>query len=539
VDNDRDPDLDWHYVLLYARRDDDYLMLDPWPYQPGTDKEDFLMMRYGYDRPLKRAIRQVLFYEVTGSGGPVTTPTPTTTTTPTPGSGVYARVMDSVTAGLNIRSSTDTSSLANVVALVPAGTQLQLLNQNEAAKIGQYNQWVRVREPGGKEGFAAAWFLERAAATPPTPETEPTPNPVEETPSPAPSIPGFGRSRPSIGTGLESVPLAPPAEQRINDHSLLARIWNKYGGLLAAIAQKMNFDPAIAVAILAQESGGQPYGPDGRLIIRFENHLFYEYWGKRNQNTYNNHFRSGTPIWTGHQWRPRANGAWQDCHTSQSVEWDVLTFASKLDDTAAKKSISMGLPQVLGSNFGILGFASVQDMFNAFVADERNQVVAFFDFLQGNGSRATNALRTRDFRTIASIYNGAGNADYYGRLIGNLYNSFLALRGAQPPVSTTPSNIPPTTPTTPPSVPEDSPTPPTPAPAPAKIQVIVKTNGTKVYSTAISSAVISTEKAGARLTVVEAFDSAKAKIGIKGKRINVKATNNKRGYVDAENVRLA
>jgi hypothetical protein len=39
--------------------------------------------------------------------------------------------------------------------------------------------------------------------------------------------------------------------------------------------------------------------------------------------------------------------------------------------------------------------------------------------------------------------------------------------------------------------------------------------------------------------VVEAFDSAKAKIGIKGKRINVKATNNKRGYVDAENVRLA
>src|SRR5215216_5358700 len=68
VDNDRDPDLDWHYVLLYARRGDDYLMLDPWPYQPGINKEDFLMKRYGYDRPLKRAIRQVLFYEVTGSG---------------------------------------------------------------------------------------------------------------------------------------------------------------------------------------------------------------------------------------------------------------------------------------------------------------------------------------------------------------------------------------------------------------------------------------------------------------------------------------
>lgn len=197
VDNDRDPDLDWHYVMLYGRKGNDYLMLDPWPYQPGTDKEDLLMKRYGYDRPLKRAIRQILFYETTGAGGPIATPTQPETI-PTPASGVYARVMDSVTWGLNVRSSTDTSSMANVVVSVPAGTQLLLVDAAEAAKIGQSNQWVRVREPGGRQGFAAAWFLEKVAGTMPAPATEPTPGPAGEpsssttpttTPSSTPSTP--------------------------------------------------------------------------------------------------------------------------------------------------------------------------------------------------------------------------------------------------------------------------------------------------------------------------------------------------------------
>jgi pyruvate/2-oxoglutarate dehydrogenase complex dihydrolipoamide acyltransferase (E2) component len=206
VDNDRDPDLDWHYVLLYAREGNDYLMLDPWPYTPGTDRKDYLMNRYGYGRPLKRAIRQVLFYEVSGSGGPISTPGSTTTapsqptTVPTPGSGVYARVMDSVAWGLNVRSSTDTSSMANVVVSVPAGTQLMMLDVNEAAKIGQSSQWIRVRTPGGQEGYAAGWFLERVAAAAPAPATEPAPAPVNEAPTP---------STPTPSTPVEPQPTSP------------------------------------------------------------------------------------------------------------------------------------------------------------------------------------------------------------------------------------------------------------------------------------------------------------------------------------------
>ena len=193
VDASPNPGLQWHYVLLYARKGDDYLMLDPWPYQLGTAREDMLMKRYSQGKPLRRSIQQILLYEASGSGGPIPTPPPTEdTTTPTSADGIYARVMDSVTWGLNIRSSTDTSNPVNIIASVPGGTQLLLLKPEEESKIGNPGQWVRVREPGGKEGFAAAWYLERgpkAAPPVPDPEPEPAPTPGDEPPSPGTHAP--------------------------------------------------------------------------------------------------------------------------------------------------------------------------------------------------------------------------------------------------------------------------------------------------------------------------------------------------------------
>ncbi len=66
---------------------------------------------------------------------------------------------------------------------------------------------------------------------------------------------------------------------------------------------------------------------------------------------------------------------------------------------------------------------------------------------------------------------------------------------------------------------------------------MVIANGTNVYAATSGFQVISVEKANARLTIVEAPDAATAKIGVKGKRINVKASNNKRGYIDGDKVK--
>jgi hypothetical protein len=213
VDHSNAPGIQTHWVVLYSKKGDDYLMLDPWPYQTDVTKEDFLMKRYAQGNPLKRAISHVILYEAYGSGGPISTPS-TPTTTPASSSGVYARVKDSVTWGLNVRSSIDTSSMANVVASVPAGTQLLLLESDGASKIGAINQWVRVRTSQGQEGYAAAWYLERVAEATPGPVTEPTPGPVDETPLPTPATPSVPAST-STTPSTPSAPEESPKEDKL------------------------------------------------------------------------------------------------------------------------------------------------------------------------------------------------------------------------------------------------------------------------------------------------------------------------------------
>jgi hypothetical protein len=211
VDSSPASGIQTHWVVLYGEKGDDYLMLDPWPYQPDITKEDLLMKRYARGNPLKRAISHVILYEAFGSGGPISTPS-TPGTTPVPTGGVYGRVKDSVTWGLNVRSSIDISSTANVLAVVPAGTQLALLESDGSSKIGAVNQWVRVRTPQGQEGFAAAWYLEAVPAAPPGPVPEPAPTPVEVPPVSTPSTPGV----PSVPS-TPSTPVEPPKEEKKDD----------------------------------------------------------------------------------------------------------------------------------------------------------------------------------------------------------------------------------------------------------------------------------------------------------------------------------
>jgi hypothetical protein len=184
VDSQPSPEFRSHYVVLIGRKGNDYLMLDPWPYQTDVNKETYLMPRYSQGNPLQRSIMQVVLYENVAADGVIqlpgvavatpATPSPTTQPagqpTPTPVlTGSHARVRDDVTFGLNIRSSEDTSSKANVLETVPAGTLLTVTEPNGWLQIGAINQWIRVYTPGGKEGLAAAWYLEKVPG-----ETYPT-----------------------------------------------------------------------------------------------------------------------------------------------------------------------------------------------------------------------------------------------------------------------------------------------------------------------------------------------------------------------------
>jgi hypothetical protein len=201
VDSTPAPGLSTHWVVLYAKEGSDYLMLDPWPYQTDINKKTYLMPRYSQGNPLKRSIMHVIIYEAFNASGGIAQPNSSSTTgagqtqpttDPVSTSGFSARVKADVLAGLNIRSSIDTSSSKNIVISVPAGTLLSLLNADDYAKIGAVNQWARVRDNKGHEGFCAAWYLEKAQTATPVVETVPVSTPVVEAPAvitPTPAAP--------------------------------------------------------------------------------------------------------------------------------------------------------------------------------------------------------------------------------------------------------------------------------------------------------------------------------------------------------------
>ena len=277
------------------------------------------------------------------------------------------------------------------------------------------------------------------------------------------------------------------------------------------------------------------------MIIRFENHIFYQYWGKAHADQYAQHFRyNQVQPWTGHQWRLSNNQSWMDCHASLASEWDVFNFACTLDQTAARMSISMGAPQIMGFNYSTIGYSTVNDMYAAFTGSERDQVIGFFDFVQGvlPESGAVKALQALDYKAFATSYNGSGQADYYANLMKTANDAFTALQ---------PVSIPPVVVPAPPQIPSTPPTPPVTSGTTddqGRISVIVNTNVVKPGLNlrklpSFSAEILGVEPIGSKLLVLDDANQALPRIGKGGEWLLVKDDKGRRGYVAAVYVKQA
>ncbi|MFQ5936821.1 MAG: SH3 domain-containing protein, partial [Acidiferrobacterales bacterium] len=121
----------------------------------------------------------------------------------------------------------------------------------------------------------------------------------------------------------------------------IAQVWNRYGGLLGLVSELIAVDVAGSVAVLSVESGGRGFARDARMIIRFENHIFWRQWGRSNEATFNAHFRYNlNKRWSGHHFREKKTGRWIRFHGDQALEWRALEFARRLNEPAALQSIS-------------------------------------------------------------------------------------------------------------------------------------------------------------------------------------------------------
>ena len=174
-------------------------------------------------------------------------------------------------------------------------------------------------------------------------------------------------------------------------------------------------------AVLAVETRACGYLADGRPAILFERHKFHaETKGQFDAS----HPDVSAPTAGGYG----AGGAHQ---------YDRLAEAAALDETAALRSASWGLGQVMGFNFSTAGYSSVQDMVSAMTRSESDQLQATARLMVGNGWEKP--LRQHDWATFARNYNGPDfRANNYDVRLSGAFSKFvsggtpdLTLRAAQ------------------------------------------------------------------------------------------------------------
>ncbi len=197
VDYSPEAGLQTHWVLLYAKQGNDYLIQDPWPVPPETQQVT-LLPRYSQGKPLQRAIKAVAWYQCS-AGAPVpppasgdsgsTTPSPTTPPPAPVTTDLVLDVVPTATAGIKLHTAASASSLANYAEM--PGMLLNVIEEKAGAlaKLGKTDQWIYVRDPNGHQGWVAAWYVQVSSSPAPSTPVPSTPEPVPPSTPPAPSTP--------------------------------------------------------------------------------------------------------------------------------------------------------------------------------------------------------------------------------------------------------------------------------------------------------------------------------------------------------------
>lgn len=207
-----------HWIVVYARKDGDYLIQDPWPF-PAETGEVGLLWRYGFAGKAAQIIQAVLWLD--GPAGAVAPPPPPDLDTGVAASfKVYTAVGD-----LAVRSQPLVAE-ATLLGRVALNTEFIVLEKDETArpKVGQLNQWLPVKAAGGLIGYAAAWYLAfEKQASPPAPPAQPRSRParslVVRTTAPGVAL----RSKPETKDSTLIKRLPPGAELKVLEAESKAR----------------------------------------------------------------------------------------------------------------------------------------------------------------------------------------------------------------------------------------------------------------------------------------------------------------------------
>lgn len=161
----------------------------------------------------------------------------------------------------------------------------------------------------------------------------------------------------------------------------------------------LGLEPCAVRAVIAVESAGGGFLPDGRVKILFEGHVFWKELKKRGidpEPLAAKHPGIVYPKWD----RSKYKGG--------AAEWERLNTAALLNKEAALCSASYGLFQIMGFNHRAAGFDTVQAFVDAQKESEAKQLESFCAFMRSEGLDLF--LVGQDWAGFARRYNGPGYA---------------------------------------------------------------------------------------------------------------------------------
>lgn len=141
-------------------------------------------------------------------------------------------------------------------------------------------------------------------------------------------------------------------------------------------------------AFMDVEAAGSGFDAAGRPKMLFEPHVFY-----RNLSG----LKRAEAVSQG-----LAYPDWRRNYPNDS--YPRLLRAMTIDETAALKSSSWGLTQILGENHKMVGYDTVQDMVRDFMADEEHHLEATVEFLLK--AKIDDDLRAHNWAGVARVWNG-------------------------------------------------------------------------------------------------------------------------------------
>lgn len=199
--------------------------------------------------------------------------------------------------------------------------------------------------------------------------------------------------------------------------------WNNFKGRakkiedldLPRIGHKIGVGEDEIHAILDVESRGKGFDNKGRPIILFERHWFYRFLKKKDQAALDYAVRNGLAV-----------SKWSRATYNQD-QYKLLERALQVDETAALKSASWGLGQVMGFNHSLAGYDTVQAFVLDMMDDEDNHLEAMINFIINSG--LDDEIREHKWAAFAKGYNGAGyKANNYDTRLANAYKKWSRIK---------------------------------------------------------------------------------------------------------------